>query len=73
MEDYTVCQCCSEKYNHNEKLPIMLVPCGDTICKQCYLKFDQPQEHKTKCPICEEAIEFDPNRILPNKMFLKFI
>eukprot|EP00347_Sterkiella_histriomuscorum_P020207 403338686 len=32
----TKCPCCSQAFNLNNKLPILITKCGHTVCLQCY-------------------------------------
>jgi hypothetical protein len=52
MEDLLTC-ICGDIYDLEDKLPIILSPCSDSICKECYVKMlPQHLENKTiKCPV----------------------
>jgi hypothetical protein len=73
MEDLMTCISCSQKYNLNERYPVLVIPCHDTICKQCYIKFEEPQ-NKVQCPVCNENIQFNNiQSIIQNKAIAKLI
>ena len=44
------CIICFEKYNDSNRKPLVLIPCGHTICGECLESID-------KCPTCRENIE----------------
>jgi hypothetical protein len=44
------CIICFEKYNDSNRKPLVLIPCGHTICKKCSESIDN-------CPKCRKNIE----------------
>ena len=45
------CSLCCELYDENKRKPLVLVPCGHTLCKVCAY-----QLVTSECPFCRLAI-----------------
>lgn len=46
LESMLTCPVCLDKYNQTKRRPMVLVPCGHTICNSCYGKLTV-----NNCPI----------------------
>jgi hypothetical protein len=52
------------------KLPVV-IPCGHSICKKCYLECDEPQENtKTECKYCNEHFDIKMDNVPLNYSFI---
>lgn len=71
MEGFLFCKHCSQKYDTNTRSPIVLV-CGHSCCKECYLSFMEPQENKIKCPYDDKTFDV-PSELPVNQIVLELL
>jgi len=66
--DVLTCHLCTTKYDLEDKEPIVLACCGDTMCRQCFLAMVSPQDNTFTCPLCTQTTVFEKtHNILVNK------
>lgn len=54
--DSLCCKNCAQKYDVDKKSPVVL-PCGHSCCKECYLSSMEPQENKVMCPFDQKIYD----------------
>ena len=48
VESLAYCAVCFEEYDHEERVPLMLISCGHTFCRCCLMLLPEP----LRCPYC---------------------
>ena len=71
MEAFLICKGCQTRYNQEPNTPIVL-PCGHSCCKQCYLSSFQPQDNKVKCPF-DDKVTDAPTELPINAIVLELL
>lgn len=63
------CNICFFEYDEERK-PLILSPCGHTLCKEC---IDNIIQNKCLCPYCNSSIDKKSNELIEDKDILKKI
>jgi hypothetical protein len=63
------CAICYHGYN-NEKVPIILVTCGHTFCKECLEMIYNQESKEVICPECKQSTLIDSIKNLPKNRAL---
>ena len=71
MEAFLICKNCNNKYDTDKRQPVVLV-CGHSCCKECYLTSFQPQENKVKCPFDDKMFD-TPSELPINHLVLELL
>ena len=71
MEGFLICKNCNSRYDTDNKTPIVLA-CGHSCCKECYLGSIQPQESKIKCPFDQKTFDI-PSDLPINHIVLELL
>jgi uncharacterized protein YbaR (Trm112 family) len=66
--DSLICQGCKQRYDIDQRAPVILLKCFHSICKHCYMtksqeNDQQPQEMIIICPECGKPSSSDFNNI----------
>ena len=68
-QPFTICDGCQESFT-TQNIPLILVNCGHTFCKNCVSAPAHQVKGGKKCPDCGEITPND--MIRPNKKVLKY-
>lgn len=50
------CSICYNDYNINNRIPIILIPCGHTFCSQCIYHLQYYNHHQ--CSLCRDEMDY---------------
>jgi hypothetical protein len=70
MESF-ICKKCSNKYDDSDRLPLV-VGCGHTLCKECYIANTLMDTNKIKCPFDEKEFAL-PNDLPVNQIIVELL
>lgn len=66
------CERCTEKFNGENRTPVILPDCGHTYCEYCVA--DLLAEQEKICPMCQTVIKTtDPGKFIKNQKIIAII
>ena len=72
MNYIMTCERCEEKFNEDERAPVILPDCGHTFCEYCIA--DILSDYEKFCPSCNTQIETtDPSKYIKNHKILTIL
>ena len=67
------CERCEEKFNIDNRSPVILPDCGHTFCEYCVADLLSDESNKA-CPTCTAPIKTtDPGRFIKNQKILTIL
>lgn len=72
MNFILTCERCEEKFNEDDRAPVILPDCGHTFCEYCIA--DILSELDKFCPSCNAEVKTtDPSRFIKNHKILAIL
>ncbi len=71
MESLLTCKVCNHKFNNTNKSPIV-VQCGHSCCKECYLKQINLETGLLTCPLDDKTFKI-PTDLAYNQVVLEML